>query len=95
MDLTVLALATWRISSLLVTEDGPYRVFSRLREWLGEHRPDGMLTGLLGCVWCVSVWISFGWVVLLAVIPQAVIWLAMPFALSAGAIIVDCLIDDG
>lgn len=49
--LFVLALATWRIASLLVAEDGPFHVLLKLRERT-------TFGGLLDCIWCVSVWIA-------------------------------------
>src|SRR5690606_33513915 len=49
LDLLLLALATWRLTSLLVQEAGPFRVF----QWMRKHIPHG---GLLECIWCCSVW---------------------------------------
>ena len=53
-------LAGWRIASLLVNEDGPFDVFARLRHRVGiregEPYDDNVLTGVLSCVWCCSVW---------------------------------------
>ena len=42
--LVVLALATWRLSSLLVLEDGPFGIFRRLRRFVGagEFSPAGL-----------------------------------------------------
>lgn len=34
-DFAILALAGWTFASLLVSEDGPYAMFHRLREWAG------------------------------------------------------------
>lgn len=45
----MLALATWRLSYLLVREDGPYNITKRLRALFS-------LGGLLDCIYCVSVW---------------------------------------
>jgi hypothetical protein len=48
-----LALATWRITSLLTEEDGPADIFITLRAVL---KP----IGVLECFWCASVWV--GWI---------------------------------
>jgi hypothetical protein len=48
------ALATWRISHLLVSEDGPWEILARLRQWLG-----GSAIGrLMDCFACVSIWVA-------------------------------------
>lgn len=47
--LLILALATWRVSLMLVREKGPYQIFSRLRKFT-------TLGGLLECIYCMSVW---------------------------------------
>lgn len=49
--LVALTLATWRLASLLVAEDGPFHVLLKLRERT-------TVGGLLDCIWCVSVWIA-------------------------------------
>lgn len=48
------ALATWRVTHLLVAEDGPADVVVRLRRragssWAGD---------LLDCFYCLSVWVA-------------------------------------
>lgn len=48
----VASLACWRLTSLLVYEDGPGDAFKRFRAWAAVPR----LRGLLDCFWCVSVW---------------------------------------
>lgn len=97
----ILALATWRISNMLVEEDGPWMVFEHLRLKSGlqpaayadlqrETDPPGKMPGtLFACVWCMSVWIAGGFVGMYALSRKAANWLALPFALSAIA----CLID--
>jgi len=58
---TVLALglgtlATWRVSRLIVAEDGPGEVLVRLRRSV-----DGTpLAGLMDCFACTSVWVGAG-----------------------------------
>jgi hypothetical protein len=48
------SLAVWRITHVLVEEDGPARVVVRLRERLGE----GSLGELLDCFYCTSAWVA-------------------------------------
>lgn len=85
--LLVGALATWRVSHMVVGEAGPWFVFERLRIRFGVvHDADGSAIAwpsgsVLACVWCLSVWV--GMIVLL------VPWLVnVVFALSTVA----CLI---
>ena len=96
LDFIVLVLATWRLASLLALEDGPLAIFARFRRHVGVHydeysNPSGtteLARGIL-CVWCNSMWIGLFWTGLYFVFRDAVLWLALPFALSAGAVIVE------
>lgn len=93
VELIVYILATWRLTSLLVDEDGPYGVFDWLRYKAGvahdsrneRYGRNEFAKGMI-CPWCVSVWI--GCVLSLSAIiwPDVMFWVALPFALSAGAI---------
>lgn len=96
MDYLILALATWRISSLLVTEAGPMDIFERMRHQLGvrydnnsEKYGTNALSEMLICVWCTSVWVAVLWVTLYALWPKRTKQIALPLALSAGAILVE------
>lgn len=55
-----IGLGGWRLASLLVHEEGPFAVFSRLREAVlpepGEEY--GFAAKVLDCVWCCSVYTS-------------------------------------
>lgn len=78
MDMTkliILALATWRIAYMLVQEDGPRKIFERLR-----HRDK---SGVFDCIYCTSVHVGF-WVFFLWFIGWDI--LAYPFALSGLAL---------
>lgn len=94
--LLILALATWRLSSLLACEDGPADILVKLRLRLGvkydkESKPygtNGLAKGII-CVWCSSIWIGAAWALLWYAWPQSAPWLALPFALSAGAALVE------
>lgn len=79
----VAALATWRITSLLLREKGPFDVFVWFRTIVGGIRG---LEALTTCHWCLSIWVAMGatlltftegWVVLI------------PFALSAVSVGID------
>lgn len=73
-------LATFRLSLLLVQEDGPYSIFAKLRQ-----RAKGTEVGkALQCVWCTSVWA--GLVLVLA--NRYAPWLTRALAGSAGAIVI-------
>jgi hypothetical protein len=52
--LVVGSLVTWRVSHLLVEEDGPGHVVARARSAL-DRTP---LTGVLDCFGCASVWVG-------------------------------------
>lgn len=84
--LVVLGLATWRVSNILVHEEGPWYVARKIRQMFGVvHDDDGPISypdnSVFACMYCMSVWVG---VVMLA-LPSVC---AMPFALSAFAIFV-------
>ncbi|MFV0374839.1 hypothetical protein [Microbacterium sp.] len=56
LTLVVGALATWRLSRLLVAEDGPGGVIVRLRAAVDRTPARGMLD----CFGCTSVWVGLG-----------------------------------
>lgn len=99
-EFVVLAMATWRISVMLSKETGPFHIFEKIRELTGIkhdidgnvlHIPQKMFAELLSCVWCDSVWVGTFWVLLWLFFPQISLFIALPFALSTLAILVDRL----
>ena len=48
------ALAVWRVTHLLVYEDGPWDVVARLRRVAGS----GGFGRLLDCFYCLSFWVA-------------------------------------
>ena len=50
-ELIIITLATWRLSYMLVTEEGPYQILTRLRARFA-------LGGLTDCIYCMSVWVA-------------------------------------
>lgn len=56
-------LATWRLSRMLVKEQGPYHIFERLRRATGIEYESGDVLSYpdwnpLHCVYCTSVWVA-------------------------------------
>jgi hypothetical protein len=75
VSLAVGALATWRLTHLLVEEDGPGSVVVRLRASAG-----GSLVGeLLDCFYCTSIWVAAPVAVVVAPRPSEfpLTWLAL------------------
>lgn len=60
-DVLCIGLASWRLASLVVHEEGPFEVFERVRVFVGAERPGeirGLLPKLFTCVWCFSFFTS-------------------------------------
>jgi len=96
IDLIVMVLATWRLSHLLVNEDGPWDIFLRLRKLVGikydedgdiESRPEKKMAKLFDCLPCMSVWLA-GLVYLIWYFEPIPIWI---FAASGGAMLIERL----
>ena len=87
LDLILFSLAVWRLSSLLVHEDGPFAIFRRFREEL-ERRGSELFWALLQCVWCTSVWVGTGLILFWMVAPTV----ARPFAIVMSASAVSIII---
>jgi hypothetical protein len=82
MRLLVAVLATWRLSHLVVAEDGPWDVVVRLRRRAGA----GMLGRLMDCFYCTSLWAAAPMALVVAQEPAA--WAVAWLGVSGGA----CLI---
>ncbi len=54
MRFVLAVLATWRVTHLLASEDGPADLIVRCRQWLGA----GFLGRLMDCFQCLSLWIA-------------------------------------
>lgn len=79
----------WRLCSLAAHEEGPFHMFVHLRDyarhlsevnrfWRAFHLYDG-----LRCEWCVSVWLTIPFTVLWVVYGDAMLYIILPFTLSA------------
>jgi hypothetical protein len=81
--LILATLATWRVTHLLVNEDGPGDVVVRLRRRAGS----GWAGALMDCFYCMSFWVAVAVVSMMTRSrrPAPVLWLAV----SGGA----CLLE--
>jgi hypothetical protein len=81
--LVLAVLAVWRITHLLVFEDGPWETLSAIRRSTNRR----FWSGLLNCFYCCSLWVAlpFAWA-------QGSSWterLLLAFALSGAAILAE------
>ena len=83
LKLLVAVLATWRVTHLLASEDGPADGVVRFRVWLGP----GILGSLMDCFNCLSI--SVAAVAAVFVCSSVLEWLAGCLAISGGA----CLLE--
>jgi len=77
--LLLAVLAVWRITHLLAKEEGPWRLFVRLRDLIPGQ--------LLSCFYCLSIWIAlpFVWFTGGSAIERFVTW----WALSGAAVLLE------
>jgi hypothetical protein len=108
LDFLIATLAIWRLASLFVFDEGPGKIFARIRTRAGIEESDPDLVwipatywaGLLSCVRCLSL--NLG--ILAVIVGLAWSWLAWPFwilralalplAFSAGAILTEVIDHD-
>ena len=76
-------LCTWRITHLFVYEDGPWDVFTALRRRTGS----GFWGKLLGCFYCLSLWVAAPLAILLGRGWVEIVCLAL--AISGGAVLLE------
>lgn len=97
-------MAVWRISSLLVNENGPWNIFVRVREWAGIGHdyngravtfPDRFFAQMLSCVWCTSVWVSIFMTLFVFTSPYWAFRFAVFLAFSTGAIMINKYVTGG
>lgn len=91
-------LATFRITSLFVSEAGPFDVFSKLRDAAGvvyddRSQPQGAneVAKALTCVWCASVYAGGAIALLQGYRGRQMVLRALAY--SAGAIVIDRWMD--
>jgi len=91
MDTIILILATYRLTLMFHSENGPWNTFQSFRNWSGVYLDENnkmvgtnVLSNALSCYYCFSVWIA---IILSILYWHNLTWLMLPFALSGGAII--------
>lgn len=81
-------------------QHGPGCILDKIRRMTGMRYDEysrqitepGSLAEAITCVWCSSIWIGMGFGIILAISTQIAFWIALPFALSAIAIILESII---
>jgi len=75
VEVVLATLAVWRVTHLLWTEDGPGRVFLRLREAVRDR----FAGRVLSCFYCLSVWIAAPAALILSTdwLERALVWLGV------------------
>lgn len=88
MRFVLAVLATWRVTHLLASEDGPADIIVRVRALLGDR----LLGKLMDCFYCLSLWVA----ALLAVfvLRDPCGWLLSWLALSGAACLLERSVSD-
>lgn len=89
------ALAVWRISNIIIYEDGPFFVFKKLRFWIGAEdffgeptEEPNTIQKLFQCIWCLSIYVSIPFA--FNIVPD---FITLIFAISALALYANKHID--
>jgi hypothetical protein len=71
----VCSLAIWRITHLFSQEDGPFDSIIKFRKLFGQ----GFFGSLLDCFYCLSLWISIPFAILIChnLVQGIIVWLAL------------------
>lgn len=88
-------LATWRITSLIVDEDGPFDMFVKFRSFIGVYYDEysqaqgrNVVARAFTCFWCASIWVSVVVALLAGYYSTLLEFFVSVLALSALAIVV-------
>ena len=91
-----LGLASWRLSSLLVTEEGPFGILAKFRSFVGVRYDElsmpygtNVIADVFTCVWCASMWIGIFFSIIFYINAHLALMLALPFAVSTVAIVIE------
>lgn len=81
----VLSLAVWRVSRIIVAEDGPFDLLAKMRSRFEIDKQRTWIARGLMCVACISFWL--GLIVAVAVFGLSAESVAYGLALSAVSVI--------
>ena len=64
VNFIIAVLAAFRLTELIVKDEGPYMMFSRFRRWTGKKAASGnthyiTLAEAVYCVFCIGVYAAF------------------------------------
>ena len=57
----ILSLIVYEVTDLLVTQDGPYNVFEKIRNYFNVYDTSGeyhLVGSILSCPYCTQVWVT-------------------------------------
>ncbi len=101
--LVIFALASYRLSTMLadVNRSGPWGLLDKIRYLAGvrfdqysqPYATTGLADGLL-CIYCSSVWFGIVFTILYVLMKDIALYLALPFALSGAAILLNQIKND-
>ena len=90
LELIIGSFVTWRVSNILIRENGPLAIFARLRAYLAENQHGiGGLYDLFSCISCLSIYI--GAVTALALAGDTLEWILYSLSFSAITVIIERL----
>lgn len=56
-EFIIVTLGVYRLSHIIVREDGPFDIFVHLRSWIGRPDRNWIAKGF-NCILCVSFWLA-------------------------------------
>jgi uncharacterized membrane protein YoaK (UPF0700 family) len=80
----IYALCTYRLSTLIVVDELTNPMRLRVITWATKHKHP-MVSKWINCVWCVSIWIGGGVVLLARFAGSWAVWPCAALAFSAVA----------
>ena len=82
-ELFIYALATYKLTAMLIDYDGPLDIFARIRDFVEKHQPPKYRVLNFDCHFCLGTWVALPFAIYMGGTIQQILihW----FALSAFA----------